>query len=81
MHPGLAWRPAVAGHLPWLAVTDSTPLSDKAVELQQRIARLTDQLAETDENDTDGRRAIIEQIEILNAELADELPPQTEPPR
>jgi hypothetical protein len=60
-------------------MTEPTPLSDKALDLQRRIDELTAQLPDQDEQETEGRNAIIEQIEILKAELAAELPPGTEP--
>ncbi len=59
-------------------MTEPTPLSDRALELQRRIDALTQQLPEQDEQETEGRNAIIEQIEILKAELAAEFPPGTE---
>jgi hypothetical protein len=58
---------------------EPTPLSDKALELQRRIDALTQQLPDQDEQETEARNAIIEQIEILKAELVAEFPPSTEP--
>jgi hypothetical protein len=60
-------------------MTEPPPLSDKALDLQRRIDELTRQLPDQDEQETEGRIAIIEQIEILKAELAAELPPRAEP--
>jgi hypothetical protein len=53
-------------------MTEPTPLSDRALVIQRQIDELTEQLAEQDERDTEGRTALIEQIEILKAELAAE---------
>jgi hypothetical protein len=52
-------------------VTDSTPIDETPAALRARIARLTDELA--DETDRESRAAIIEQIEILRAELEGEI--------
>ncbi len=54
-------------------MTEPTPISTQAAVLQARIARLTRELE--DETDTESRAAIIEQIEILKAELDDETSP------
>jgi hypothetical protein len=51
-------------------MAEPTPLSEQALALQRRIIRLTRELE--DETDTESRAAIIEQIEILKAELAGE---------
>ena len=51
-------------------MTEPTPISDHGLALQRRIIHLTRDLE--DETDTERRAVIIEQIEILRAELADE---------
>ncbi len=60
-------------------MTEPTPLSDRALAIQREIDALTRQLPDQDEQETEGRNAIIEQIEILKAELVAEFPPSTEP--
>jgi hypothetical protein len=65
-----------ADRVPSKDMTEPTPISEQAVALQDRITRLTRELE--DETDTESRGAIIEQIEILKAELADETSPEGE---
>jgi hypothetical protein len=53
-------------------MAEPTPPSERALAIQRQIDELTEQLADQDEHDTEGRSALIEQIEILKAELAAE---------
>ncbi len=55
-------------------MTDPTPINEQPAALRERIARLTREL--DDETDRESRAAIIEQIEILKAELEGETAPE-----